>query len=59
MSSWVRCELPKETADRFKRYCRDNNIKFEPSEMDNHIHFECYMSSSEMAKANEFIEEVC
>ena len=46
MSKWVNCELPKETAGRFKEYCRDMHIRYEASEC-------------EIAKANAFIDERC
>lgn len=38
----VSCELPKETASRFKEYCRDMHIEYEPSECYNNIHFVLY-----------------
>jgi hypothetical protein len=56
---WVNCELPKETAGRFKEYCRDMHIKFEASECGNLIHFECKMNAEMITKANKFIEERC
>lgn len=59
MSRWVNTELPKETAGRFKEYCRDMHIKYETSECFNLIHFECYMNDEEIAKANDFIDERC
>lgn len=55
----VRCDLPKETANLFKAYCRQNGIKYEPSENGNDIHFECYMTDAQMEKANQFIDENC
>lgn len=59
MAKWVNCELPRETAGRFKEYCRDNHIKFESSECFNLIHFECYMDAEQIVKANNFIDERC
>ena len=56
---WVNTELPKETAGRFKEYCRDMHIKFESSECYNLIHFECFMNEEEIIKANAFIDERC
>lgn len=59
MKRWVRCDLPKETAGRFREYCRDMHITHETSENGNCIHFECYMSAHEMEMANAFIEARC
>lgn len=52
-------ELSKITAGRFKEYLRDSHILYETSECGNEIHFECFMSEAEMAKANEFIDARC
>ena len=59
MARWVNCELPKETADKFKEYCRDMHIKFETSECDNLIHFQCYMTLEQITEANAFIDNNC
>ena len=59
MARWVNTELPKETAGKFKEYCRDNGIRFEASECYNLIHFECYMTVSEVTDAMKFITENC
>ena len=56
---WVNTELPKGTANRFKEYLRDNHIQYEASEADNLIHFECYMSETQISNANAFIDERC
>ena len=57
--NWLRCDIPKETAGRFKEYLRDNHIKFEPSENGKDIHFECLMDIDEQIAANLFIDECC
>lgn len=57
--NWVRCDIPKETAGRFKEYLRDNHITYEPSENGKDIHFECLMSIDEQILANAFISERC
>ncbi|SDN31326.1 hypothetical protein SAMN04490370_11656 [Eubacterium ruminantium] len=59
MKRWVNVELAKETAGRFKEYCRDYHIKFETSDCFNLIHFECLMDDMEIAKANDFIAARC
>lgn len=59
MKKRVNCELPRETAGRFKEYCRDMHIQFEASECYNLIHFECMMTETEIEKANQFIDERC
>ena len=59
MKNWVNTELPKETAGRFKEYCRDMGVKYEASECGNLIHFECLMSIDQQIAANEFIDARC
>ena len=60
---WVNCDLPKETAGRFKEYLRDNGLwkheLCEPSENGNYIHFECKLTEAEIESAEAFIEERC
>ena len=53
---WYSVELTKGTADSFKEYLHGNNIRFEPSECWNLIHFECYMDEDECKAANEFLQ---
>ena len=56
----VSCELSKETASRFKEYCRDMHIEYEPSECYNNIHFVLYnVTQEQVDKANKFIDERC
>lgn len=60
MKTWMNVELPKgNSADKFREYCRDMHIKYEPSEADGYIHFEVYVSTEEAHKANAFIEKRC
>ena len=56
---WVSCDLPKETAGRFKEYLRDNQITFKTSKNGYHIHFKCLMDIYEQIAANDFISERC
>ena len=55
---WVNTELPKEMADKFKAYCKKNNIIYEASECFNLIHFECFMDETQVIKANAFIDNI-
>ena len=55
---WLSTELPKDMAWNFKVWLRDNGIKFEPSEADNLIHFEVYVSEDEAKRANDFIDSI-
>lgn len=53
---WYSVELNKEKADLFNNYLKTNNIKFEPSEAFNLIHFECYMNFNELFEANRYLK---
>jgi len=55
---WYSVELTKENAERFNLYLKENNIKFEPSEAYNLIHFECYMTFEELYCANKWLDEL-
>ena len=59
MKKRVSCELPRETAGKFKEFCRENGIHYEPSECYNLIHFECMMDEFEIDLANVFIDRNC
>ena len=52
LRKWYSVELTKENAEQFNNYLKRNNIKFEPSEAYNLIHFECYMTFEELYAAN-------
>lgn len=54
---WYGTELTKEGAAAFKLYLLQNDIYFEASEADNLVHFECFMTMSELYSANEWIDE--
>lgn len=56
--TWVHTELPRDMAEKFKIYLRDNGIYFEPSEAYNLIHFACKMNRDEMRAANDFIDSI-
>lgn len=55
---WYNVELTKEEATQFNHYLKTNNIKFEPSEAYNLIHFECYMTFNELFAANRYLKEL-
>lgn len=59
MKKCVRCDLPKSVSGRFKEYCRDMGISYEPSENGDDIHFECWMTDDEISSANKFINKNC
>lgn len=51
-------ELKKDVAGRFKEYCRDMHLKFEPSEVGEYIHFEVFVNEVELCNANEFLRNL-
>lgn len=51
-------ELPREKADKFSNYLKEKEINFEPSEAGVLIHFSCFMTSSELSRANEWLEKL-
>ena len=53
---WYSVELNREDADLFNRYLKESNIKFEPSEAYNLIHFECYMTFKELYLAKKWLD---
>ena len=58
MRKYVSCELSAGQAEKFKKYLKENNIRYETSEADTLIHFECYMNQSEMEKANSLLDTI-
>ena len=55
LRTYYNVELPKETAGRFKEYCRDMHLKYEASECFNLIHFEVNCNENELKEANAFL----
>ena len=49
-------ELKKDIAGRFKEYCRDMHLKFEPGEAGEYIHFEVLVNDEELRNANRFLD---
>ena len=52
---WYNTELPKDDAIKFKKYLKEHNIQYEPSEAYNLIHFECLMDKTELKAACDFL----
>ena len=53
---WYSSELRKVYADDFKQYLREHDLKYEPSEVGDYIHFEVYMTLEELREANIWID---
>lgn len=47
MNRWYGCDLPKNEAEKFKQFLKVHNIKYEPSECFQNIHFEINIKSYE------------
>lgn len=58
LRKWYSVELNREKADLFNKYLKENEIKFEPSEAYNLIHFECFMTFKELYMANKYLDEL-
>jgi hypothetical protein len=58
LKKWYNVELNKKRAEMFSKYLKEQNIKFEPSEAYNLIHFECYMTFEELKAANQFLDGI-
>lgn len=55
---WYSAEMKALKATKFKWYLRQRGIPFEPSSMsDGWVHFECYMTETEMEEVNKWIDE--
>ena len=52
---WYNVELTREKAEHFRNYLKSHNVKFEPSEAYNLIHFQCYMTPAEQLMANKYL----
>lgn len=53
---WYSNELRKVYADDFKKYLREQGLKYEPSEVGDYIHFEVYMTLDELREANIWVD---
>ena len=54
--SYKSVELPRESAEDFKRYLKDNAIHYEASECYNLIHFEVLVDEYEEKECNQYLE---
>lgn len=55
LRKWYSVELNRKNANEFNKYLKERNIKFEPSEAHNLIHFECFMTFEELYAANRYL----
>lgn len=58
IKGWYSVELPEDEANVLKDYLRKARIYFEPSEVDNLVHFECLMTTEERGFVNDFLYNV-
>lgn len=61
MRTWLNVELDKDIAEKFREWCfierdKGNGFRFQTSEADNLIHFDCYIDTDECRRANQFID---
>lgn len=56
-AKWVNIELERDEAEIFKKYLREQGIKYEPSEAYNLIHIESYMTPEQIREADKFCDE--
>lgn len=52
---WHNVELSQQEAGEFKKYLRDNNIKFETSGAEDLVHFEVFVNTDEMESCDIFL----
>lgn len=55
--AWYHLDLTKEKAEILKKFLRQSDIYYEPSENGTLIHFECRMTRMECDLVNEFIRK--
>lgn len=53
---WYSNELRRVYAEDFKRYLREQGLRYEPSENGDYIHFEVYMTLEELRAANIWVD---
>jgi len=56
MKLYKNVELDKNDAEKLKTFLKLNKMKFETSECENLIHFECLVNKFEEIKINEFLD---
>lgn len=52
---WKNVEIIKGESDDFKRFLRENAIKFETSECGKYVHFECLVTEQQTDMCNDFL----
>lgn len=52
---WHNVELNHAESDGFRKFLKDNAIKYETSAADNMVHFEVLVDNDEMEKCDTFI----
>lgn len=52
---WYSVNLPKEMADKFHLFLRTLDIRYEPSEDGDTIHFEVFASENERVSCDRFL----
>lgn len=50
------CQVDKKTAEKYKRYFRENGIYFEPSEAFGLVHISFMVTDDEMKKLDKWIK---
>lgn len=56
MKLYKNVELDKNDAEKLKTFLKSNKMKFETSECENLIHFECLVNKFEEIKINDFLD---
>lgn len=56
--TWYSIELSTKYAGIFKKYLRNADIYYEPSEAGSAVHFECRMSEEEYEAASNFLYDM-
>ena len=56
MQRWRNIEISKPHAEVFKRWLKNNKVKYEASEADDLIHFECFVDEKQEMGANNFLD---
>lgn len=54
---WWSCQVDKETAEKYKRYFRENDIYFEPSEAYDLIHIQFKADDDDMKALDKWIKK--
>lgn len=55
---WVNTELPKADWEKLRKFVKEQGYKYEASGAGNLVHVEMYLSSDEMKKVNDVIDQI-